>query len=440
MPQLNQHNGFLKCVLLSITLTAAACSERAAPPAAISLDSAAQAYLQLVLALAQHDPQFLVSYFGPQDARAQAAANPLEADEIARQARRTEAAIAAVAAPEDGIEARRRAYLRAQLLAVARRAETLDGEHLPFMQEAELVFGAKIPDLEARSHITQLHARINRIMPGQGLLADRIASFREKFIIPPDRLPAVIEAAVAACRSRTREILELPPERLEVEYASGVNWLTYNEFRGNGFSVIKINTDLPVYIDRALEMGCHEGYPGHHVSNVLKEQELVKKRGWQEFTVQTLFSPQTLVEEGLASYGVELVFPHEERIRFERDVLFELAGFDRAQAHRYLELMSLIEELAYADIEGARRYLDGEWEPGFTARWLVNYRLLSAARARQRLAVFDTYRSFIATVYLGRQLVRGYIATQVADDDPAAAWREFRSLLVTPVLPSDLGN
>lgn len=423
-----------------MTLTAFACSERTEPPVAISLDSAADTYLELVLALAEHDPPFLVSYFGPPATRDRVVANPLTPAEIARQARRTEAAISNAADQEDDMAARRRSYLRAQLLAVAIRAEMAGGEQLPFMEEAELVFGAKIPDLDARAHITRLHARINRIMPGQGLLVDRIARFRENFIIPPDRLPAVIEAAVAACRDRTRAVLQLPPERLEVEYASGVNWLTFNEFRGNGFSVIKINTDLPVYIDRALEMGCHEGYPGHHVSNVLKEQELVKKRGWQEFAVQTLFSPQTLVEEGLASYGVELLFPHQERILFERDVLFELAGFDRAQAHRYLELMSLIEELAYADIEGARRYLDGEWDPGYTARWLVNYRLVSAARARQRLAVFDTYRSFIATVYVGKQLVRNYIEARVGDEDPAAAWREFRSLLVTPVLPSDLGN
>jgi len=323
---------------------------------------------------------------------------------------------------------------------VAVRADLLEGKRLPFLEEAELIFGAKVPELDARAYILELDTKIDRIMPGQGLLVDRIDEFRKNFIIPRERLPAVIEAAVDECRRRTHEAMELPDEKLEIEYASGVNWLTFNEFRGNGFSVIKINTDLPVHIDRAVEMGCHEGYPGHHVSNVLKERELVAGRGWKEFTVQTLFSPQTLVEEGAASFAVELAFPPEERVAFERDVLFELAGFDRAQAHRYFEMKLLLDELAYADIEAARRYLDGEWDAGFTARWLINYRLLSTERARQRLAVFDTYRTFIAAGYLGRRSVRQYVARHAGDDSRAAAWKAFRDLLTTPVLPADLRN
>jgi hypothetical protein len=42
--------------------------------------------------------------------------------------------------------------------------------------------------------------------------------------------------------------------------------------------VIQINTDLPVYIDRAVDLGCHEAYPGHHVYNVLLERDLVRGR------------------------------------------------------------------------------------------------------------------------------------------------------------------
>ena len=37
-----------------------------------------------------------------------------------------------------------------------------------------------------------------------------------------------------------------------------------------------MNTDLPIYIDRAIDLACHEGYPGHHVYNVLLEKNLVR--------------------------------------------------------------------------------------------------------------------------------------------------------------------
>lgn len=430
----------ISAVLLGC-LAVSACGQRGADEQeSVGLDAAAEKYLELALALSVHDPLFVVSYYGPTEARETAQAGSRALPEIGEQARRVAAAIGIHEQDEPAIVARRRAALRAQLMSVAVRADLLAGERLPFRQEAELVFGAPVPDLDARQYITALHAKIDRIMPGTGLLADRIADFRKNFIIPRDRLPAVIEAAVQECRRRTLAVLDLTNERLEIEFASGVNWLTFNEYRGNGFSVIKINTDLPVHIDRAVEMGCHEGYPGHHVSNVLKERELVDKRGWREFTIQTLYSPETLVEEGTASYGVELVFPFEERIEFERDVIFELAGFDRAQAHRYLELKALLDELAYADIEAARRYLDGEWDAGFTSQWLVNYRLLSPERARQRLAVFDTYRSFVAAGYLGRKLVREYVLRKAGAGGSDAQWREFRGLLTNPVLPSDLRN
>ncbi len=426
---------FVSCAFLF------ACSEQAAPPQAqISLDEAADAYLGLALSLGKHDPGFVVSYYGPASRQDQASAEPMELKEIAQRARRTEQAVAGAAPDESPELARRRQFLRAQLRAVAIRADMLGGKHMGFAEEATRVFDATIPDLDARAHITELHGKIDRIMPGQGPLARRIEDFRSKFIIPQDRLAAVMEAAVQECRRRTRAIMDLPQESLEIEYASGVNWLTYNEYRGNGFSVIKINTDLPIYIDRAIEMGCHEGYPGHHVSNLLKDKELVQGKGWTEFSIQTLYSPQSLIEEGIAAYATDVLFPKPERVEFERDVLFELAGFDRAQALRYLELMSLTEELAYADIEGARRYLDAEWDPEYTVRWLMNYRLLSPQRARQRLVVFDTYRSFIVTAYLGKQLVRNYVESVAAAENSAASWRVLRELLLMHVLPSDLRN
>ena len=46
-------------------------------------------------------------------------------------------------------------------------------------------------------------------------------------------------------------------------------------------SLIQVNTDLPIFIDRALDLACHEGYPGHHVYNVLLEHHLVRERGWR---------------------------------------------------------------------------------------------------------------------------------------------------------------
>ena len=76
--------------------------------------------------------------------------------------------------------------------------------------------------------------------------------------------------------------------------------------------MIQVNTDLPIFIDRAVDLACHEGYPGHHVYNMLMEKNLVRERGWMEFSVYPLFSPQSLIAEGSANFGIEVALPGED--------------------------------------------------------------------------------------------------------------------------------
>ena len=99
-------------------------------------------------------------------------------------------------------------------------------------------------------------------------------------------------------------------------------WSGYNWYKGGYYSVIQINTDLPIYIDRAVDLAAHEGYPGHHANNVLLEKNLVKGMGWLEFSVYPLFSPQSLIAEGSANYGNFFFFfftPNEEKRKREKE-------------------------------------------------------------------------------------------------------------------------
>mgnify|MGYP002652973632 CR=1 FL=1 len=74
----------------------------------------------------------------------------------------------------------------------------------------------------------------------------------------------------------------------------------FGESTGGAASKIEINADFPIYTERAIDLGCHEGYPGHHVYNALLEQTFVKDRGWVEMSVYPLFSPMSLIAEGSA--------------------------------------------------------------------------------------------------------------------------------------------
>jgi len=271
---------------------------------------------------------------------------------------------------------------------------------------------------------------------------ERLDRFRARFIIPKDRLDATFRAAIDACRSRTLKHVSLPAgESFTVEYVTNKSWSGYNWYQGNYRSLIQVNTDLPIYVDRAVDLACHEGYPGHHVYNVLLEKALVRDRGWVEYTVYPLFSPQSLIAEGSANYGIDVAFPRSERLAFEREVIFPAAGLDRTAVEDYDAVLALVDRLSYSGNEAARRYLNGQIDAEAAARWLERYGLSSLPRAQQRIRFMDQYRSYVINYNLGKDMVGRYVESEAGGtSDATRRWRVFERLLSSPRLPSGLST
>jgi hypothetical protein len=402
------------------------------------MDDVAQAYVKLALALGVHDADYVDAYYGPPAWRQEAdsARRPLAA--IRDDVSRLRAALGAVGADTlDAMSRLRREYLDKQLRAMAARVDFLEGMRLPFDEESRLLYDAVAPT-NSEAHFQEVLARLDRALPGTGPVPARYDALRRQFVVPRERLDTVFHTAIAACRERTARHVALPPgESFTVEYVTNTPWSGYNWYKGGYRSVIQVNTDLPVFIDRAVDLACHEGYPGHHVYNALLEQHLVRGRGWVEFSVYPLFSPQSLIAEGSANYGISVAFPGEERVAFEREHLFPLAGLAPERAAEYYRVMALAKELSYAGNEAARRYLNGEIDAPTAADWLTRYALMEPARAAQRVRFFDKYRSYVINYTLGEDLVRDYVESR-ANGDAERRWRVFAELLSSPRLPSRL--
>ena len=196
-----------------------------------------------------------------------------------------------------------------------------------------------------------------------------------------------------------------------------------------------MNTDQPIYIDSAVGYGCHEGYPGHHVQGISAER-LYRERGWVEFSIMPLYSPQGPLNEGGGNYGVDLAFPGNEKLTFERDVLFPLAGLDPATAPALADLLEALAELRGATLTIDQMYLDGEIDRARALELLQRYGVTSRARAERSLAFADNYRSYVINYSSGEDLVRTYAERAGADND--ARWRAYESILNQPTLPADL--
>ena len=402
------------------------------------MNSIAERYVKLVLKVGQHDKNFVDAYYGDPAWKPTGAA--LSLTELTGEAGLLRKQLSELEPDRSNEMARlRHDYLEKQLTAVDARILMLAGQKFSFDDEAARLYDAKPPAMTEADFQPALD-ELGRLLPGRGPLVDRYAAFRQKYVIPTDKLDAVFRAAIDGCRSKTLEHLKLPAgETFTVEYVKGKSWSAYNWYKGNFTSVIQVNTDLPITIDRAIDLACHEGYPGHHVYNALLEQHLVRERGWVEFSVYPLFSPQSLIAEGTANFGIEVAFPGEARTAFERDRLYPIAGLDPATANTYASVQRQIAKLSYAGNEAARKYLNGEIDRDAAVARLQKWAMSPSDRAEQRTRFFDEYRSYVINYNLGQDLVRAYVEKHGGTEDkPEDRWRIFGELLSSPRLPSGL--
>mgnify|MGYP006952614769 CR=1 FL=1 len=424
----------LFAIAFGLALAGCATVPPAAQPGGV-LDPIAREFVVQTLEIGERDPGFVDAYYGPPELQAAAKARPRSVAELKAASAALLTRLDALP-PSSGLERERRENLRGLIVAAHTRLRMLSGEKLPFVEEARGLFGVA-PELKPLASYDPMLAKIDALVPGTGTLADRVQAYEDRFNIPADRLRPVMDAAIAECRTRTLRHIALPAnERFDLSFVTGKSWSGYNYYQGDAKSRIEINTDLPVRISRAVDFGCHEGYPGHHVYNALLEQNLTRGRGWIEFSVYPLYSPQSFVAEGSANYGIELAFPGEEQAAFEARVLYPLAGFDPREAQRFSALRVAKQGLKLAGLTIAADYLDGKIDRETAIGLNQKYSLESRARAAKSVDFVDQYRTYVINYGLGLDLVRAYV--DAAGPREEARWARMRAILSEPTTPDDL--
>lgn len=394
------------------------------------INEVAKQYVKLSLQIGNHCPNFVDAYYGPSQWRE--TEYILSLAQIKTQLLQVIAQAKQIAVTVIAKQQRRYDLLMIQLKAAIVYIDMLEGQHLPFYQECEALYDAK-PTRFDEAHFDQILTQLEDLVPGQGELNKRIDDYRQQFVIPKDKLMTVFEAAINESRHRTLRYIDMPEhENFTVELVNGKVWSAYNWYKGDSYSVIELNTDLPIQIERAIDLAAHEGYPGHHVFNALMEKHLVDGQGWLEYSIYNLFSPISLLAEGSANYGIEVAFPWSERLTFEKEVLFPLAQLDPSQCEQYYQIARELQRLSYSDNMIAQRYLDGEANDQQAIELLMKYALNSEQRAIQRLKFIKQNRAYVITYNYGQDLVKQYLQNITNDKSGNELWRVFETLLSQP--------
>lgn len=423
-------NKFFLLIFTPILLITS-CQNKAKPNEE-TIDEIAIEYVKLCLEIGKYDNDFVDAYYGPSNWKTTDEAKfTFPYQELKWKANDLVHRMELIDPKTCNSQLKlRRNFLFKQLNAVSTRLDILSGKQLPFDYEAQNMYDIAPPQTPY-SYFDKIVANIDSLVPGKGNLNERYIAYSKQFIIPSDKLNDVFTTAIHEARKRVSKKISLPEtEKFELSYVTNKPWSGYNWYQGKYYSLIQINTDLPIYIERAIDLACHEGYPGHHVYNVMLEKELVNKKGWKEMTIYPLFSPQSFIAEGSANYGIEMAFPGIERVEYEKSVLFPKAGINPELAESYYAIQALRKELNFAEINIARDYLQRSISPEEAKELIQKYLLFSADRAEQRLDFYDTYRSYVINYSLGEKIIREFV--EAFGETPDQRWEAFYQILSSP--------
>ena len=409
-------------------------------PGAAGLDQIAQDYVRLGLAIGQYDPDFVDAYYGPDSLKPVTVKQAVfPKDSFLNASNSLLRKLSAYSGKDTDKDVSRRAnWIAGQLIATRRRIRIFSGEYASFDSEAKELFGI-VPPSFTEDHFKSLVKQLDHLLPGKGTVNERFQSVANRFIIPRNKLDTLYAVAIAESRKRTLKHYKLPPtEDFRVEYVTNKPWSGYNWYQGNFKSLIQFNTDVSAFIEKAIDVACHEGYPGHHVYNTLLEKNLYRDRGQVEISLYPLFSPQSLIAEGSANYGINVVFPGAEKIQFAKNVLLPLAGLDTSGLSTYFKALEIRGKLQYVHTEVARRLINGKMTDKEAVRWTMEYGLFNESDAVRSLAFKKKYRSYVITYTFGQDLIRKYVESKGVADDREKRWQLFEWLLSNQVTAADL--
>ena len=407
--------------------------------AATGINELAEQYVRLALVIGQYDEPFVDAYYGPDSLKPLTPPSSVfPKDSLLNAVKMLKAECDQIASADSaGTKGHRAAWIADQLISFDRRIRIFSGEYGLFDDESKELFGTTAPVFNEH-YFQLLVGQLDSLLPGKGTVPERFQTLANRFIIPKEKLDTVFRAAIAECRKRTLQHYALPEnENFKLEFVTHKSWNGYNWYKGNYQSVIQINTDISIFIDRAIDVGSHESYPGHHVYNMLLEKNLYRDQGLVELSVYPLYSPQSLIAEGSANYGIDVVFPGNDKIIFAKEVLLPLAGLDTTGITLYFTALATKGKLNYVRNDVGRGLLSGSMTEDEAMRWLQDYGLYNEETAVKGISFIRGQRSYVINYNHGMDLVKTYIE-QKGGTDPETRWKIFETLLSGQIRIQDI--
>lgn len=397
-----------------------------------SLDGLAEDYVILAIQIHRSNPDvvFLTQPPSPLVARAR---HRITTAQALKRLNGIVAKIDRMRVPSNTLLAMRLRSLRTHALSLALQLQPTKMNKLPVAERVRRIYGFE-PVFPPLPSFDPAIDALDKALPGAGSLSERIDAMKKRAQVPPDRIEAVVRTAVAECRRRAAAHLRMPKESLTISYPADPLIPGQSNYLGSGKGTMAVSTVVPADVDRLLQLSCHEAYPGHHTNYASMDENLWLKRRWPEGKVSLAFEPQFPVSDAISEYGTGLNFPLDERMKYEREVLYPLAGLTMQDEPAWRAYLSARSSVLGATSTVIRDYLDRKIDAASAKTMSMRYRLMNPRSAEQLIKMVDAFGiDIIASDQGWLAIDRAFAGKPVAEQ-----WRLLQRIEQEPMLLDDV--
>ena len=387
-------------------------------------------FVKLALAVEQHMPGYVDSYFGPDEWMAeakQAGKRPLPelTEEVERLAKSLSQA--------DDWDAQRQDFLARQVTAMQMSLRLLSGEEVSLAEEVRALYDVQ-PGWQDESTFEAAQRELDAALPPGNSLPERMQAWSRSLEISVETVKEILPVIIRKLRELTRHKFGLPEgENFSLAFVSDQPWSAYNWYLGGFQSRIDFNTDLPMKVSALAGLVAHEGYPGHHTELSIKEEKLIRDRKYHEHTLTLINSPACVIAEGIATTALETVLTDAELEDWYHQEILPLAGMTHIDARRMIDIGRASRKMLAVTGNAAFMLHDQKRSEDEISRYVQKYGLRTEKEARQTLKFISNplYRSYTFTYHVGYDLLQELFSHK--ERGPY-----FKRLLEEPVTPEQV--
>jgi len=387
-------------------------------------------FVQLALAINEHLPGYVDSYFGPgewaQEARQ---AGKLSLSDLTQRV----GELAANISSANEWDAQRKDFLERQINAMQMSLRLLAGENVSLAEEAQALYDIQ-PAWVDETYFLDHQKWLDETLPKGDSLKERLENWKSSLEIPFEKARDLLPFITSTLRELTHRKFSLPEdESFVVEFISNEPWMAYNRYLGQYKSRIEINTDIPMRINGLAVTIAHEGYPGHHTELCMKDARLIRQEGYHEHLLTLINSPWSEIAEGVATSALETLFTDQELEDLYREEILPRAGMTHIDINTMMEISRA--ERKTRNLWGNAAFMlhDQRKSPGEVVSYLQKYEMSTEEDANRAMQFMSgpLDRSYIFTYSAGYDLLEELFS--IADRD-----QYFARLLEEPVTASQI--